>query len=39
MLSMIGISLLELLILAMLVGLGIGCWLAFSRNSNEKKDE
>lgn len=36
---MIGISLLELLILAMLVGLGIGCWLAFSRNSNEKKDE
>ncbi len=37
--GVVGVSLLELLILAVLVGLGIGCWLAFSRNSNEKKDE
>lgn len=37
--AMIGISVLELLVLVVLIGLGIGCWLAFSRSSNEKKDE
>lgn len=29
----------ELVILAVVVAIGIGCWLVFSRSSNEKKDE
>ncbi len=29
----------ELLILGVVVGLGVGCWLVFSRSSDEKKDQ
>lgn len=29
----------ELIILAVVIGIGIGCWLVFSRSGNEKKDE
>jgi hypothetical protein len=29
----------ELVILAVVIAIGIGCWLVFSRSSNEKKDE
>jgi hypothetical protein len=29
----------ELVVLAVVITLGIGCWLVFSRSSNEKKDE
>lgn len=29
----------ELVILAVLIGIGIACWLVFSRSSNERKDE
>lgn len=29
----------ELVILAVIVGLGITCWLVFSRSSNEKNEE
>lgn len=29
----------ELVILAVVIGIGIACWLVFSRSSNEKKDE
>jgi hypothetical protein len=33
------VSLTELMILAVVIAIGIGCWLVFSRSSNEKKDE
>ena len=33
------VSLTELIILAVLIAIGIGCWLVFSRSSDEKKDE
>ncbi|MEN9574520.1 MAG: hypothetical protein RL514_2375 [Verrucomicrobiota bacterium] len=29
----------ELVVLAVVIALGIGCWLVFSRSSEEKKDE
>lgn len=29
----------ELVILAVVIGIGIACWLVFSRSSDEKKDE
>jgi hypothetical protein len=29
----------ELVILAVVIGIGIACWLVFSRSSNEKQDE
>lgn len=29
----------ELVIIAVVLAIGIGCWLVFSRSSNEKKDE
>lgn len=29
----------ELVILVLLTGIGIACWLVFSRSANEKKDE
>ena len=33
------VSLTELMILAVVIAIGIGCWLVFSRSSNEKNDE
>jgi len=33
------VSLTELIILVAVIAIGIGCWLVFSRSSNEKKDE
>ncbi len=33
------VSLTELMILAVVIAIGIGCWLVFSRSSNDKKDE
>lgn len=33
------VSLTELIILAVVIAFGIGCWLVFSRSSDEKKDE
>lgn len=33
------VSFTELIILAVVVAIGVGCWLVFSRSSNEKKDE
>ena len=30
---------LELVVLAVVIAIGIGCWLVFSRGSDEKKDE
>ncbi len=33
------VSLSELLILAVVITIAIGCWLVLSRSSNEKKDE
>lgn len=33
------VSLTELMILAVVIAIGIGCWLVFSRSANEKKDE
>lgn len=33
------VSLTELLLLAVVVAVAIGCWLVFSRSVNEKKDE
>ena len=33
------VSLTELIILAVVIAIGIGCWLVFSRSSDEKKDE
>ena len=33
------VSLTELIILALVIAIGIGCWLVFSRSSNEQKDE
>jgi hypothetical protein len=33
------VSLTELMILAVVIAIGIGCWRVFSRSSNEKKDE
>lgn len=29
----------ELVILAVVIAVGTGCWLVFSRSANEKKDE
>ena len=33
------VSLSELIILAVVIAIAIGCWLVFSRSSDEKKDE
>ena len=33
------VSFTELMLLAVVVAIAIGCWLVFSRSANEKKDE